>query len=174
MVQGLETPRVFFEGIIVRDLPYVWHRLLTHTHTHLMVLIPQVQCIRKTSLYKTLWVSIPVVSGLIKVQGWSPRALGALYLDQGLFFFLEVWYPSACYPGCKISTSDDSWLYRPGLWSSLGHGYHTHLTVSDTWGWYCNIACSFYLSLLSFLWWKTLCPLYYVVIAITTNEGMES
>lgn len=117
-----------------------------------MVLIPQVQRIRKASLYKTLWMNIPVVSGPDKSSRMRLQSFECLALTSGtFFFFLEVWYPSACYPGdswlyrpppvqwvTPDSTSDDSWLYRPGLWSCLRHGYHTHLTVSDTWG--CRVA----------------------------------
>lgn len=51
-----------------------------------MVLIPQVQCIRKTSLYKTLWMSIPVVSGPDKSSRMMLQSSGCLALRSGTFF----------------------------------------------------------------------------------------
>lgn len=99
-----------------------------------MVLIPQVQCIRKASLYKTLWMSIPVVSGPDKS---SELWMLSTYI-RDFFFSWRFDTLQRATLVAKTSTSDDSWLYSPGLWSSLRHGYHIHLTVSDTWG--CRVA----------------------------------
>lgn len=103
-----------------------------------MVLIPQVQCIRKASLYKILWMNIPVVSGPDKSSRMRLQSSECLALTSGTFFSWRFDTLQRATLVAKTSTSDDSWLYRPGLWSCLRHGYHTQLTVSDTWG--CRVA----------------------------------
>lgn len=142
-----------------------------------MVLIPQVQCIRKASLYKILWMNIPVVSGPDKSSRMRLQSSECLALTSGTFFFLGglipfsvlPWWqkpPPQMTPDCTDQASDSA--------SDMGTTHSWQWVTPEAVGWHHSIACRFYLSLLIFLWWKTLCPLYYIIVAITTNQGMES